>query len=571
MDNPLTQEEIAKLISENKRLGRYVDRMAKEMKHLIALQDRAIKLRDYSEREKNLQYEYNILLLENAPDMIFILDSKMCFRLGSKAFLKFLNCEDPSILVGAHFDGLFKGITPEEWIHSTRNILESAMNDRKQIQYNDEINIAETRKVFTISIAPAISSDGNVMGVICLVHDSTELVNMKDAAEAAAKAKSTFLANMSHEMRTPMNAIIGMTNIGKAAEDITQMTYCFDKIDNASKHLLGVINDVLDMSKIEAGKFELSPEEFVFEKLFKHVINVINFRVDEKSQTLTVNISDDIPQTLIADGQRLAQVIINLLSNAIKFTPEGGFISLDAKLLKEENNICTIQISVTDTGIGISPQQQLLLFQSFQQAETTTTRKFGGTGLGLSISKSIVELMGGNIWVESEMGAGSNFIFTIQTERGSGAKENLLNNAEMSRYEKTDTQAIFAGHRILLVEDVEINREIVLALLKPTLIEIDCAENGKEAVQLFAKSPDVYGMIFMDVQMPEMDGYEATKIIRGLDTPSAKSIPIIAMTANVFREDIEKCLDAGMNGHIGKPLDLNEVFKQLRKYLIERS
>jgi CheY-like chemotaxis protein/HAMP domain-containing protein len=531
--------------------------------------------------------------------------------------------------------------------------------------------------------------------VMLLMSDVSPLMKAKKEAEAASHAKSNFLANMSHEIRTPMNAIIGMTTMAKVARDAERKDYCLGKINEASMHLLGVINDILDMSKIEANKFDLSFTEFSFEKMMQKVSNVINFRVEEKPQRFIVRLDENIPRLLVGDDQRLSQVITNLLSNAVKFTPEEGEIHLAAHLIKEENGICTIQIDVTDNGIGISPDQQERLFTSFEQADNGISRRFGGTGLGLAISKRIVEMMNGKIWIESELGRGSKFAFTIQVLRAedetphsplrpgvnwanmkvmavddssevreylkeimhslgiscdiaSSGEEALemiekrgnydiyfvdwkmpgLDGLELSRRikwrgqdnivimisaaewtlieedarasgiskflskpifpssiadcvneclgvdtAKTDTRAgegntpNLEGYRIILAEDIEINREIALSFLEPTSISVVCAENGAEALRIFSESPEKYDLIFMDIQMPEMDGYEATKRIRALGSEWAENIPIIAMTANVFREDIERCLSAGMNDHLSKPIDMEDVLFKLNKYL----
>jgi signal transduction histidine kinase/ABC-type amino acid transport substrate-binding protein/ActR/RegA family two-component response regulator len=429
--------------------------------------------------------------------------------------------------------------------------------------------------VFHSCTTPMYDNEGKIIGVVGSTDDVTEFIKLQrelkialEAAEAASQAKSAFLANMSHEIRTPLNAIIGMTTIGKSASELERKDYCFVKVQNASTHLLGVINDILDMSKIEAGKFQLSPLEFNFEKLVQKVVDVMGFRLDEKKQKFSARIDSAIPKILVADDQRLTQVITNLIGNAVKFTPEQGSISLDARILGEEEEVCIIQVSVSDTGIGIGKEQQKHLFDSFQQAESSTTRRFGGTGLGLAISKSIVEMMGGSIKLESELKKGSTFIFTVQVKRGDLHKQGLVDSGAETDLE---TDNCFAGRRILLVEDIEINREIVLALLEPTQVKIDCAGNGVEAVRAFKEAPEKYDIIFMDVQMPEMDGYEATRHIRAIEAEMKmerpQSVPIIAMTANVFREDIEKCLEAGMNSHVGKPLDINEVMAKLRAYL----
>jgi CheY-like chemotaxis protein/two-component sensor histidine kinase len=371
------------------------------------------------------------------------------------------------------------------------------------------------------------------------------------------------LTQISHEVRTTMNAVLGMVAIGKNAADIERKDYALGKIEDASQRLLGVVGDIIDMSKIEARKFELFAYEFDFGKMIGHAVESIKFRIEEKDQRLDVRIDKAIPSLLVGDEQRLVQVLTNLLANAVKFTPELGTVGLEVDLLGEDGDECTLRVAVTDTGIGISPEQQKLLFRSFQQPEAGTVRKYGGTGLGLAISKNIVELMGGQIGVESDAGKGSVFSFTFKAVRGSGAAVPPKGGADGKRAVPGE----FKGRKVLLVEDLDINREIVEAIVEPTLLEMDYAVDGAQAVEMFYRAPGDYDMILMDVQMPEMDGFEATRRIRELGVEGCETIPIVAMTANVFSEDIDHCLKSGMNGHLGRPIDIGEFFETLRRYL----
>jgi signal transduction histidine kinase/CheY-like chemotaxis protein len=394
----------------------------------------------------------------------------------------------------------------------------------------------------------------------------------KNKADEESRHKSNFLSNMSHEIRTPLNAIIGMTAIGKKAESAQRKDYTLKRIADASTHLLSVINDVLDMSKIEADRLELSPVEFDLRRMLNKIVSVMNFRIEEKKQKLAVIVDEKIPRLLVGDDHRLTQVIMNLISNAVKFTPEMGEMSLEAYLAGEIDGVCEIRIEVADTGIGISPEQQAKLFQAFMQAESGISREFGGTGLGLAISKKIVELMDGAIWVESNLGHGARFIFTVKIRRGGQSALPLSETAhgEKERGDqdaKADTDGKFKGKRMLLADDIEINREIMLSLLDDTGLEIDCAENGKEALDIISGASGKYDIVFMDVQMPQMDGLEATRQIRSLEGQYFKELPVIAMTARVFKEDIETCLAAGMNSHIGKPINIDDIMSILRAYL----
>jgi CheY-like chemotaxis protein len=264
----------------------------------------------------------------------------------------------------------------------------------------------------------------------------------------------------------------------------------------------------------------------------------------------------------------LRRVIINLLSNAIKFTPEQGSIGLFATLVREEGGSCDLRIEVSDTGIGLSHEQREKLFTAFEQADTGISREYGGTGLGLSISKHIVERMGGKIWVESELGKGARFIFTVMIE--SGRQDSSPGPAIVDASEgksEADMNEKFAGKKLLIVEDVEINREILIAMLEDTEISIDCAVNGLDAVEKIAASPDMFDVVLMDVQMPKMDGHEATRQIRVLTAQRLTRLPIIAMTAHVFKSDVEECLAAGMDDHIGKPIDSSKLIDSLEKWL----
>ncbi|MCL2866873.1 MAG: ATP-binding protein, partial [Clostridia bacterium] len=412
----------------------------------------------------------------------------------------------------------------------------------------------------------------------------------------ASRAKSDFLSNMSHEMRTPMNAIIGMTAIGKKAESADQKNRALNKIAEASSHLLGVINDVLDMSKIEANKLDLNRVTFDFRLMLQKVVTVIRFKLDEKHQAFSVNIDPELPRFMIGDDQRLAQVITNLLSNAVKFTHAGGSISLRVFIVGFADDTYDIGVEVKDNGIGIPVDKQEKIFEAFEQAESGTSRVYGGTGLGLVISKRIVELMQGTIRVESELGEGASFMFTVKlhtakhptdsagatsanrmsipaqasSDGGRGITDLLNDNfdtAYAQEEQALNTENLFMGKKMLLAEDIDINREILLAVLEETSIEVDCAANGREALEMVKANPVKYDIIFMDLQMPMMDGLEATRAIRALPQMKDNAVPIVAMTANVFKSDIEHCLDAGMNDHLGKPLDIQRVMETLRKYL----
>ncbi|MDL2300786.1 response regulator [Lachnospiraceae bacterium OttesenSCG-928-D06] len=400
-----------------------------------------------------------------------------------------------------------------------------------------------------------------------------------EQAEKASQSKSEFLSRMSHEIRTPMNAIIGMNEIAKSSEDPQHVRYCLGKIEQASHQLLGLINDILDLSKIESGKIEIINAEFDFKKMLRNVYNIVQPKVEEKGLEFSWDLDICCEHYIISDELRLTQVLTNLLSNAVKFTPQGGNVTLYGSLVCQNDSEGMLRIEVQDTGIGISEEERERLFQPFEQADGSITRRFGGTGLGLSICRNIIELMNGKIWVESELGAGSRFIFEIPAKLGSAHLEqtkegksrvSLVGNAtglEQEQEQEPKKCYEWKGKKLLLAEDVEINQEIVHALLEPTGVIIECANNGAQAVEMYCAAPDKYDLILMDVQMPEMDGYEATRRIRASGCESGKSIPILAMTADAFSDDIERCLAAGMTGHISKPIHVKKLMKELNAVL----
>ncbi len=542
--------------------------------------------------------------------------------------------------------------------------------------------------------------DGNIVHM----ENSVDITDIKNAEVVAAKAsgaKSEFLSRMSHEIRTPMNAIISLSQIARRLNDLPKIHNYLDKIGTSSRYLLEIVNDVFDMSKIETNNLRLINILFDFEKMMMNLSEQVMPKTDEKQQNLLFHIDKGLCMQFIGDELRLSQVIGNLLSNATKFTPAGGTITLDARVREhrgERGEKVLVEVSISDTGVGIASDNLDKLFVPFEQVEGGGTRRYGGTGLGLAISKHLVGLMGGDIWVESTKGAGSTFTFTAELQRA-GEKssaaprpdlcldeicvlhldtnqetrlyfkqimenfkirsesasnlEEALALAERRQREGTPFDIVFIdwslpgsgsmsvahafsqhhpqcviipilpaskwseieskaqkmsiphflvkpffpstlldtlyrcleidascfdfkkdpyalnlkGHHLLVAEDMDINQEIVRVLLDHTQAKLTFAGSGQEVIDAFTHAPEEYDLILMDLRMPQMDGYEATRAIRSLDNEKAKTIPIVAMSADAFQEDIEKCFEAGMNDHISKPIEELRFYERLSHYL----
>ena len=535
---------------------------------------------DITER-KHLEKELQKLaqVVEQNPQSIIITNVNAEIEYVNKAFLSATGYQREEV-IGKDPKFQQSGKTPQKTYLS---LWESLKNNKAWI--GEFYNLRKDGSEYTTQaiIAPVHGPDGNVTHYMSVNEDishkkqlskelkdhrhnleilveerTTQLGEARKRAEAANLAKSSFLANMSHEIRTPMNAIVGLTHLlqrsGPTADQKDKLT----KIDASAAHLLSVINDVLDISKIEAEKLVLEQSDFHLDSLFDHVQEMLRGQAGDKDLRFEVDL-DDVPRWLRGDLTRLRQALLNFASNAVKFT-EKGTIYLRAKTLADLGDEILMRFEVQDPGMGIEPEQLFRLFDAFEQADVSTTRVHGGTGLGLAITGHLAQLMGGEVGADSEPGQGSTFWFSALLSRGQSEQEsNLANPAKLGSHH--------AGARILLVEDNLINREVSLAILGKTELVADFAENGRQAVDMVRSS--AYDLVLMDVRMPDMDGLEATRQIRSMEdsTASSKDLPILAMTANVFAEDKQACLEAGMNDFISKPVDPDNLFSMIAKWL----
>ena len=523
------------------RLGSVIERETREAKIRLELKNAQ---QDLIESEKKYR-----MYVSNSPEAIFIINSKGMFNDANEA---------ACMLTGYSFDE-FMAMSVFDFIHPED--LQTGINDFQKLIETGWLSseyqiIRKDGRSCYISLDAAKIKEEMFIGfskdITAQILEKDDLRKAKEAAEAANLAKSEFLANMSHEIRTPMNGIIGMTQLTLLDQLTDQQRENLKTVKSCADSLLTIINDILDFSKMEAGKMVFENVSFNIRKLLEEVVNAHILFSIEKGLELKLEVLENIPEMLIGDPDRLKQVLNNLINNAIKFTKMGS-VFIRVERLKVIKGRMRIKFTVSDTGIGISPDEMKYLFRSFSQVDTSITRKYGGTGLGLAICKKMVQNMGGEIWAESEKGAGSKFTFVCEFE----VSEKIWIKDEDGKVETAQL-----GMKILVVEDDRLNREVICNMLKKLGNKLEVAENGREAIKILSKVKDI-DVVLMDIQMPEMDGLEALHIIRTKELPDYNDIPVIAVTAHAIKGDREKFMLAGMDEYVSKPINFDELFMKL--------
>jgi PAS domain S-box-containing protein len=576
----ILQKEKAALQIQVKKLGRQLANQQNTMewfKKISTTRDGlAVKLKE----EQTKQEKFMNMMLENSSNIIILLDGNGCFAYCTNTFLKIAGIQNFGLVDGLHFSTVFECFHDKVFLEHTTAYINRAVTENETVRTQEILEGAEgnEKRIYITNITAMRDKSGKVEGIMILFHDVTETLQAKEAAEAASRAKSAFLATMSHEIRTPLNAIIGLSEIELQKDLPEDVLADLEKIYSSGSTLLGIINDILDISKIEAGNLELIPVEYDTPSLINDTVQLNIVRIGSKPIIFKLNIDDTIPARLFGDELRVKQVLNNILSNAFKYTREGT-VTLQIRWEKQGEDACII-FAVSDTGQGIKDEDLGKLFSEYSQLNTKANRKIEGTGLGLSITKRLVEMMDGTVSVESEYGSGSTFTVRLRQKIldprpiGQEVTENLssfrLIETKRSRG-KNLVRARMPYGKVLVVDDVMTNLDVAKGLMLPYELTIDCVLNGQEAIDRVRREEVRYDAIFMDHMMPGMDGIEAARIIRReIGTDYAKTVPIIALTANALAGNEEMFLSSGFNGFLAKPIDIFKLDAVLNQWVRDK-
>jgi PAS domain S-box-containing protein len=574
------QEENAALHLQLKKLNRQIAVQQNTMIRIERMSGNWDRLASAVRKEQTRQEKYLNMMLENSSNIIILLDGEGRFAYCTRTFLALTGIPNFGLINGLHFSDVFKRFRNGTLRSPIEAYILTALTGSGTIRSEEALDLGGTgeTRIYTTNITAMRDESHKVEGVILLFHDVTETLRAKEAAEAASKAKSAFLATMSHEIRTPLNAIIGLSEI-QLQKDLPEDAHAdLEKIYNSGSILLGIINDILDISKIETGNFELIPVEYDVPSLINDTVQLNIIRIGSKAITFKLNIDETLPGRLLGDELRVKQILNNLLSNAFKYTREGT-VTLQVRWERRGEDAFLIFI-IKDTGIGIRKEDMERLFSEYNQLDTRANRKIEGTGLGLSITKKLVEMMGGTISVESVYNWGSAFsveiLQGIVDDRPIG--QEVAANLQSFRFIESRTSRgrnLVRTHmpygRVLVVDDVVTNLDVARGLLLPYGLTIDCVQSGPEAIEKIRSGAVKYDAIFMDHMMPRMDGIEAVRIIRKeIGTDYARTVPIIALTANALAGNEEMFQAAGFNAFLAKPIDIMRMDILLNQWVRDK-